>query len=124
MSKEPASLTQMMAAWNETNPARIETCLSSAVTPDVVFVDPKNDVRGRAAFLGMILEFRTRYPKARCVRTSEIDAHHDRARYHWRVIIDENAYLDGMDAVEFDPSGLVRRVDGFFGVLKADTAAI
>ena len=121
MSRTPASLTNLLAAWNERDPARIERHLAGAISPDVEFVDPNYAVRGFAAFHRMVLEFRERFPAARCLRTSAIDAHHDRARYHWRVVIDEKTFVDGMDSVRFDASGLVRRVDGFFGVLKIET---
>ena len=120
MNHEPAALAQMLAAWNESDPARIETFLRSAVTEDVEFVDPNHAVRGISAFRDMIVDFRKRNPKARCVRSSEIDSHHDRARYHWRIDVEGAGFFDGMDAVQFDASGLVRRIDGFFGLLTIE----
>lgn len=122
MNTEPLSLTHLLTAWNETDPQKIGNAVAMAVSPDVEFVDPNYAVRGLPAFLGMILEFRARYPKARCLRTSGVDAHHNRARYHWRVVMDDAAFVDGMDSVEFDALGRVRRIDGFFGVLKIDAA--
>jgi hypothetical protein len=122
MSKIPPSLVHLLAAWNETDTSRIAGLLAKAVTPDVEFVDPNYAIRGVTAFEKMVVEFRTRYPKARCLRMSAIDAHHDRARYHWRVVADETAFIDGMDCVQFDAAGLVARVDGFFGVLKIEQA--
>lgn len=123
MIKEYPSLAHMLAAWNERDLSAIERHLARAVTRDVEFVDPNVAVRGVGEFLQMVREFRTRYPQAQCIRMSAIDAHHDRARYHWRVVADKSMFIDGMDCVQFDASGLVRRVDGFFGVLSIDKAA-
>lgn len=123
MSREYPSLGHMLAAWNEPDLSAIERHLAKAVSSDVEFVDPNNAVRGVEGFLQMVREFRTRYPHAQCLRMSAIDAHHDRARYHWRVVIDKSAFIDGMDCVQFDADGLVRRVDGFFGILSIDKAA-
>lgn len=121
MNKIPESLANLRAAWNERDPARLEQLLNKAVSSDVEFVDPNYAVTGVAAFRRMMLEFQARFPQATCLLTSAIDVHHDRARYHWRVVIDKSNFVDGMDAVQFAPSGLVRRVDGFFGVLKIET---
>lgn len=123
MSKIPVSLAQLLAAWNETDVNRVAGLLAKAVTPDVEFVDPNYAIRGISAFEKMVVEFRNRYPKARCLRMSAVDIHHDRGRYHWRVVVDETGHIDGMDCVQFDASGLVARVDGFFGVLKIEQAA-
>lgn len=122
MSTEPAALTNLLASWNERDPAKVPGHLAKAIAADVEFVDPNYAVKGFAAFHKMVLDFRVRYPKAKCVRKSAIDVHHDRARYHWRVVIDENAFVDGMDCVQFDASGLLKRVDGFFGILKIEGA--
>lgn len=123
MDKTPAALAALLTAWNEHDTTKIGTHLARAIADDVVFVDPNYTIKGRAAFEKMIADFRNKYPRSRSLRTSAVDAHHDRARYCWRVYVDEKNFVDGMDSVEFDANGLVRRCDGFFGVLRRTTPA-
>jgi hypothetical protein len=118
MAEIPESFTHMMAAWNERDSKKIRALLDKALTKDIEFVDPNYSVEGISDFFKMVKEFRAKYPEAKCVRTSGIDMHHDRARYSWSVIIDENTRLDGFDAVQVSKkSGKIKRVDGFFGPL-------
>jgi hypothetical protein len=113
----PPSFGYLLAAWNEPIVENIQAHLSKAVSQDVVFVDPNYSISGMSAFEAMVRAFRASAPGARCVRTSKIDMHHDRARYSWTVIVDDQNQVDGFDAVQVNSAGLVCRVDGFFGPL-------
>lgn len=120
MAEIPETFTHMLAAWNEADPKKIRSHLDKALSKDVEFVDPNYAIEGVAKFTKMVKDFRKQYPGARCVRTSGIDMHHDRARYSWTVIIDEKTRIDGFDAVQVSrKSGKIKRVDGFFGPLPA-----
>jgi SnoaL-like domain len=114
----PSSFKHLLAAWNEPVVENIQAHLSKAVSEDIVFVDPNYAISGMRAFETMVRMFRTNAPDARCIRTSEIDMHHDRARYSWTVIVDEENRVDGFDAVQVNADGLICRVDGFFGPLE------
>ena len=55
-------------------------------------------------------------PTTRFVIASEIDRHHDRLRYRWDMVRNGRTLMEGLDVVTLDPSsGLITRVDGFFG---------
>lgn len=118
MTDAPETFAHMLAAWNERDPKKIRRHLDKALAKSVEFVDPNNSVEGVAEFAKMVKAFRKQYPEAECLRTSGIDLHHDRARYSWSVVIDEQTRLDGFDTVAFNKkSGKIRRIDGFFGPL-------
>lgn len=55
-------------------------------------------------------------PAYRFEIVSEIDSHHDRLRYRWNMVKNERTLMEGLDVVTIDAtSGLISRVDGFFG---------
>ena len=63
-----------------------------------------------------IRRLRTSKPDYWFVIVSEIDSHHDRLRYRWDMIRNGRTLMEGLDVVTLDPnSGLIARVDGFFG---------
>lgn len=118
MTGIPESFDRLLAAWNERDLKKIRNHLEAALTKDVEFVDPNYSIEGISDFAKMVKEFRTRFPESRCLRTSGIDMHHDRARYSWSVVVDEKTKIDGFDAVQLSKkSGKVKRIDGFFGPL-------
>ncbi len=117
MPDTPTSLDIMLAAWNETDPDAIRAHLDAALSPEIVFADPDNFVVGLDAFEAMVRRFRKMIPNARSERTSGLNAHNRRYRYAWLVSDGTRPLISGMDVAEVDASGLVVRVDGFFGPL-------
>jgi hypothetical protein len=118
MSTIPKAFELMLEAWNETDPNRVRALADEALTEDVEFIDPTIALRGREAWVTMVLAFHKKSPGARVVRTSGIDQHHDRARYGWAVVFSDGRRFDGVDAVAVDQeTGKLRRIDGFFGKL-------
>lgn len=114
-SEIPPSLSVMLAAWNERDPERIRGHLEQALAPEVLFVDPANNVTGLDAFEAMVRALRAAHPEVVSERTSGVDLHHNRCRYTWRVTMSEGRVVEGMDVTTLDDQGRVVRVDGFFG---------
>ena len=110
-----ANLNAMLAAWREDDPGRLRAHLETALSPEVVFVDPNYAIQGIDAFEDMVQAVRRESPGLIAERTSGIDAHHDICRYTWRVTLADGSFLDGMDVTRLDETGKVLRVDGFFG---------
>lgn len=55
----------------------------------------------------------------RLVMTSDVDVHHEMLRFSWKIVLqDGKTMLEGIDFGELDESGRIRRIVGFFGVLK------
>ncbi|WP_422375453.1 hypothetical protein [Roseibium sp.] len=111
------------AAWSERDPAFRRELLDRVVTIDIRYTDPETDVRGRADLVDHISGVLAGRVGAKIVRSSEIDAHHDMARFAWRLVkADGTALPDGLDIVSIDEqSGKLKAVLGFFGPLKDGT---
>jgi hypothetical protein len=112
----PAALVAYWSAWNETDLDRVRGHLSAAVTDDVEWNDPRDSLVGIVELEAAIRKFRTSKPHYRFVIMSEIDQHHHRLRYRWDMVRNGRALMEGLDVVTLEPlSGLISRVDGFFG---------
>jgi len=110
------------AAWNEVNAKRRAELLSCAVTTDLSYIDPSVEVMGVAALVQHIDQVLLRYPHSSIMRTSNIDLHHDWARFAFkRVLSDGSSLPEGVDIVEAGSEGKLHRIVGFFGPLKASS---
>lgn len=111
------------AAWSERDPAFRRELLDRVVTIDIRYTDPETDVRGRADLVDHISGVLAGRVGAKIVRSSDIDAHHDMARFAWRLVkADGTALPDGLDIVSIDEqSGKLKAVLGFFGPLQDGT---
>lgn len=120
MSLFPApAFDHYFAMWNETEPALVRAHLDQAVTEGFVFCDPLHDHVGRDALEANVREFRSTYPHAAVSLASAIDHHHDRCRYEWHITLKGKVRIVGFDAVRIAESGLLDRIDGFFGPLPS-----
>lgn len=113
-------------AWDHREEHRIRAELERCWKPDSTYVSPLTDVvRGVEGLVNLILDFPVMFPGARLRPTSKPDVHHDVAYFTWRLTSttrirmmghDYGLELDGVDFVEFDPEGAIRRITAFFGV--------
>lgn len=114
----PDVLVHYWAMWNEPDVDRIRGHLDRAVTTEVIWVDPRHAHTGRDALEANVRSLRTDKPDYRFVIASEVDGHHDRFRYRWDMVRGHRVLLEGLDIVTIArSSGLIERVDGFFGQL-------
>ncbi|MBX9859511.1 MAG: nuclear transport factor 2 family protein [Sphingomonas sp.] len=113
----PQSFELFLAGWNEWDADRRRTLFDQAVAPDVEFTDPLHQIHGLEAFLDMVADFQRTRPGAVTLRRSDIDLHHDCARYHWAIMIDGTKLIDGFDVVRLDAQRRFRQINGFFGLL-------
>jgi hypothetical protein len=112
----PDVLVAYWTAWNEADITRIPDHLVGAVTDNVEWNDPRDSFVGIDELEQAILRLRTSKPDYAFVIASEIDGHHDRLRYRWDMVRHGRTLMEGLDVVTLEPrSGLIARVDGFFG---------
>ena len=114
----PAAMQHYLRMWNEPELDRIRGHLDRAVTEDCLWVDPLNNHVGRDALEANVREFRTTYPTAELGLGSNVDSHNGRSRYEWVIVVDGELLLRGFDVMTMAESGLIERVDGFFGTLE------
>jgi hypothetical protein len=109
----------MLSAWNTRDESVLAQVVGVSMSHDVEFCDPHNDIRGHDAFIAMVKAFWAQHGDCKISRASNIDAHHDRARYAWEIDWPDGRRFEGFDAVTLDlKSGTVSRIDGFFGPLS------
>jgi hypothetical protein len=112
----PDALVSYWSAWNEPEVQRIRSRLVTAVTEDVEWNDPRDSFVGIAELEAAIRQLRTTKPDYWFIIASEIDHHHNRLRYRWDMVRNGRTLMEGLDVVTLEPvSGLLSRIDGFFG---------
>jgi hypothetical protein len=112
----PAALVAYWTAWNEVDLERVLGHLVGAVTENVEWNDPRDSFVGIGELEGAIKRLRTSKPDYVFRLASEIDCQHDRLRYRWDMLRSDRVLMEGLDVVTLEPSsGLIARVDGFFG---------
>jgi len=116
MANYPPAFDGMLAAWNEADHKKMRGHLEAALSEDIHFVDPDNDISGIDAFEAMVLQVQASIPGAVYSRTSAVDSHHLLHRYHWAIHLAGKQLVQGFDVVE-ERAGKVGKVMGFFGAL-------
>lgn len=112
----PPPLVSYWTAWNENDLDRVCGHLDEAVTRHVEWNDPRDSFVGIDALEDAVRRLRTDKPQYRFVIASEIDCHNNRLRYRWDMVRNDRALMEGLDIITLDlTSGLIERVDGFFG---------
>lgn len=114
----PEPLVAYWTAWNESDLELVAGHLATAVTDDVEWNDPRDSFTGGSELEAAIRRLRTKKPEYYFVIASEIDAHNHRLRYRWDMMRKNRTLMEGLDVVTLDAAtGLIARVDGFFGHL-------
>jgi hypothetical protein len=109
-------LDTYLAAWNAPDTATCLALIGQSFTDDAHYVDPLADVRGHDGIVDMIEALKTQYPGASLSRTSEIDLHHDVARFSWAATsADGEPIVAGIDVAQVGPDGRIANLTGFFG---------
>ena len=126
----PATETQATAAekavdryfqaWNARDRNVRTAAVEGACATDVVYTDPKADVRGHQAFSDMIEAVQTQIAQQHAtftfLRTSAVDEHHGRLRFNWALTgHDAAVVLAGVDFGQLGDDGRLQSVVGFFG---------
>lgn len=111
----PDALVNYWTAWNTSDMDRVRGLLERAVTHDVEWSDPRDSFVGIDELERAIARLRTSKPDYEFSIASEIDHHHDRVRYRWDMSRRGRTLMEGLDIATLAPSGLIERVDGFFG---------
>ncbi len=115
----PVELQHYLRMWNERDLDQIRVHLDRCVADDCWWVDPLHQHTGRDPLEAQVRDFRVNYPDADLGLGSNIDSHNGRHRYEWYITSTPGELLlRGFDVVTVDEeSGMINRVDGFFGTL-------
>jgi hypothetical protein len=106
------------AAWTDADPARRRALLRQVWAAGASYTDPTVHTVGETALLDHIAGVQARRPGTQVLRTSNIECHHDVARFAWAAVMPDGTKLrDGIDIALFDDAGRLLRIIGFFGPL-------
>ena len=117
MQNYPKTLDQMLKVWNTNDDNEKAALVESALEHNVHFVDPKNNIIGRTAFLDMVSAVQSQIPSAVYSRASEVDIQNNFCRYHWAIHNKDQLLMSGFDVTETNDAGKIVKVIGFFGEL-------
>lgn len=118
MRRMPEAMEHYWTMWNERDIDQVRGHLDRAVTEDFLFADPTNFHKGRDALEANVRGFRAERPDAELTMASRLDSHNRRYRYEWNLVEDGEVTLRGFDVATLADSGLIERIDGFFGPLR------
>jgi hypothetical protein len=104
-----------IAAWNETDEAKIRQLLDKCWADNGTYTDPIADVTGKDALLAAINGFHAQLPGAGIAITSGIDEHHGRVRFGWKVV-NSPQEMAGIDVGTLTADGKLQSILGFWGV--------
>jgi SnoaL-like domain len=111
-------ITLYTGAWAEPDRERRQQLLERVWAEDGTYTDPTAHVAGRKALVDHIGGFFEQFPGARIELTSGIDAHHEKLRFTWRMLLaDGKVFVEGIDFGELSTDGKLHRIVGFFGPL-------
>ena len=122
MAGDDPTLDQLIdtycAGWSDPDPTRRREILGGVWADGATYTDPTVRAAGLDDLLAHIDTVVARRPGAKVVRTSQVDVHHELARFAWRVIqADGTALPEGLDLAELSADGRICRIIGFFGPL-------
>ena len=107
--------------WSEPDAGRRAWMLGSVWAIDASYTDPFVHAQTSEELLSQIAAVQLRRPGSKVLRTSQVDIHHNLARFAWRVVqVDGTALPEGLDLALIAPDrSRIERVIGFFGPLVA-----
>ena len=122
-SPDTAALTALVdryiALWNETDANRRQALIALTFAADARYLDPVLAGDGHDGIDAMVGAVHAKYPGYRFTRTSEVNAHHDRALFNWRLgPQDGPVFVKGIDVAVVTADGRLKQIDGFFTELN------
>ena len=113
------TIDQHLQAYAMADVDRRNALIASAWSAAGELFDPPLEGRGHAEIGALADVVLTHYAGHSFVRTTAVDSHHGFARYGWNLVGPEGTVaVSGDDVVQFDDSGKLLRIVGFFGPLE------
>jgi hypothetical protein len=114
----PETIDTYFDAWNASDDAERRTLIERCLTGDVELIDENGRFSGRDGLAVLMAKFHQNVPGGRIVKTSGFDEFEGITRYSWDAIdADGKTVSDGLDVVERDADGRLRRIVMFHGPL-------
>ena|SRR5215212_1595249 len=112
-----------LAAYGEPDKETRDAAIAAVWAADGALVDPPLTGAGHAGISDLAAAVQSQFAGHTFRRASDVDAHHDVARYAWELVApDGSVALSGLD-VAVVADGRLQHVVGFFGDLAPRTDA-
>ncbi len=109
-----------LAAWNETDATRRRKLVDELWAEDGSYTDPLADAHGRAEIAGLIGAVQQQFPDFVFTLGGPVDAHHEQARFSWRLgPAGAEPVVVGFDVAVLNGGGQIRGVYGFLDKVPA-----
>ena len=106
-----------LAAYGNPDKAARDAAIAEVWAADGAVVDPPLTGEGHAGISDLAAAVQSQFAGHTFRRTSDIDTHHDVARYAWELVgPDGTVAVSGLD-VAVVADGRLQRIAGFFGEL-------
>ena len=117
-----ALIDRYCEVWSEPHVHTRAELLASVWAAHATYTDPSVHAANAEELLAHIAKVQARRPGARVVRTSNVDVHHNIARFAWHVVqADGTALPEGVDIAVIAAEGTrIERILGFFGPLARE----
>jgi len=83
MQDATAMAERYLATFNETDPGQRLALIEALYTADGTYTDPNADLRGPTQIDAFVAQTQETFPGYRFTVASQIDAHHNQARFQW-----------------------------------------
>jgi hypothetical protein len=111
-----STIDAYLAAYGEPDKAKRTEAVKRIWALDGELIDPPLMARGHAQIIDQADALLSQFPGHSFKRASGVDVHHGRARYAWHLINPHGGVaLEGTDFAQWDDSGRLTQVTGFFG---------
>jgi hypothetical protein len=109
-----------LAVWNETDAPARRAAIDAIFAAGIRYVDPLAAVEGHEALDGLIAAVQQQFPGFVFAPGSPVDAHHEQARFGWRLgQPGAEPLVVGFDVVQLDADGRIGQVLGFLDQVPA-----
>lgn len=115
-----ATIDAHLAAYAMADVDRRNALVAANWNADGELLDPPLEGRGLAEISALADAVLTHFAGHRFERTTAVDSHHGFARYGWELVgPDGTVAVSGIDVVQFDDTGKLLRIVGFFGPMES-----
>jgi hypothetical protein len=121
MTEATTLIEQYVAIWNESSQERRRSLIDQTFADSATYVDPVLSGDGPDGIDAMVGTAQEQFPGHRVRLAGPVDAHHDRIRFTWELVLDgaEETLVAGTDFAILAPDGRLQSVTGFFDKVPA-----
>jgi hypothetical protein len=113
-------MARYLDCWNTTDLEARRTKLDELFAPDVTYVDPMGEARGRDALDETIAAVQSQFPEFVFSAVGAADAHHQQVRFSWGLgPAGAEPPVVGFDVAVVDDDGRIATVLGFLDKVPA-----